>query len=241
MNWLRLQDWHAIVAIAAAVVALVLHLFHVIDQDAVLAITLVVLALLLFDNMRHGNAQERIEASLATLGEDVGRLRAESRPPDAILVGPRRLRAESERFARQATGEMLWFNVCLLMFRPQSLFDTLLRPAVENPSVRVIQFVLDESERERWRDDVLPKLEQCVGREKVREPEWRGLLEESVSFILCESSTSGAMEAHLSFWGEPFMARAQGRDIPRYIFHVQPHSELLPQLVDMERRYRLEG
>lgn len=237
---MRRQDWHAIVAIAAAVIALVLHLFHVIEQDAVLAITLVVLALLLFDNIRHGNAQERIEASLAGVTEDMTALRAASRPPDTILVGPRQLRDESERFARLASGEMLWFNVCLLMFRPQALFDTLLRPAVENPRVRSIQFVLDEGERERWRDDVLPKLAQCDGREKVREPLWRGLADESVSFILCESTASGAMEAHLSFWGEPFMARSQGRDLPRYIFHVQPHSELLPQLVDLERRYRLE-
>ena len=241
MNWVRWQDWHAIVAIAAAVVALVLHLFHVIDQDAVLAITLVVLALLLLDNIRHGNAQERIETSLAGVTEGVAQLRSASRPPDAILVGPRQLRDESERFARQASGEMVWFNVCLLMFRPQTLFDTLLRPAVENPAVRSIQFVLDDAERERWRDDVLPKLAQCVGREKVREPLWRHLVDESVSFILCESAASRAIEAHLSFWGEPFMARSQGRDIPRYIFHVQPHSELLPQLVDMERRYRLEA
>jgi hypothetical protein len=238
---MRRQDWHAIVAIAAAIVALVLHLFHVIDEDAVLAITLLVLALLLFDGIRHGNAQDRIEVSLAGVNDALTQLRAASRPPDAILVGPRQLRGESERFARQANGEMIWFNVCLLMFRPRQLFDTLLRPAVENPAVESIQFVLDESERERWRDDVLPKLATCTGREKVREPLWRRLVDESVSFILCESAASGAIEAHLSFWGEPFMSRSQGRDLPRYIFHVQAHSELLPQLVDMERRYRLEG
>jgi hypothetical protein len=28
---------------------------------------------------------------------------------------------------------MVWFNVCLLMFIPQVLFDDLLRPAIENP------------------------------------------------------------------------------------------------------------
>jgi hypothetical protein len=36
-----------------------------------------------------------------------------------------------------------WFHVCLSMFRPQPLFDTLLRPAVENPQVTSIQFILD--------------------------------------------------------------------------------------------------
>ena len=42
-----------------------------------------------------------------------------------------------------------------------------------------------------------------------------------------------------SFWGEPFMARATGRDVPRYIFHVQPHSELVSRLVELERSYRV--
>ena len=54
MGSLRQQDWHAIVAIFVAAAALVLHLFHVIDEEAVLAIILLVLALLLFDNIRQG-------------------------------------------------------------------------------------------------------------------------------------------------------------------------------------------
>ena len=41
---------------------------------------------------------------------------------------------------------MIWFNVCLLMFIPQSLFDTLLRPVIENPNVTSIQFILGEQE-----------------------------------------------------------------------------------------------
>ena len=65
---------------------------------------------------------------------------------------------------------MVWFNVCLMMFRPQELFDCLLKPAVENPLVTRIEFLLDEGERANWRDHVLPKLATCRGREKVVEP-----------------------------------------------------------------------
>ncbi|MFO0969607.1 MAG: hypothetical protein U0793_28950 [Gemmataceae bacterium] len=43
----------------------------------------------------------------------------------------------------------------------------------------------------------------------------------------------------LSFWGEPFMARAPGKDVPRYVFHVQGHSELVTRLSELERGYRL--
>ncbi len=240
MGILRQRDWHAIVAIAAAAAALVLHLFHIIEEDVVLAIILLVLALLLLDNVRDAIWREDMTSVTAATARDLARVREALVPADALLVGPRDLRHRSESFARAARGEMIWFNVCLLMFRPQSLFDTLLRPAIENPSVSGIRFVLDESERETWRVDVAPKVAVCNGAHKVFEPEWRAL-DEAVSFILCESSQSGKVEAHLSFWGEPFMSRASGRDVPRYIFHVQPHSELLAQLVDMERRYRFES
>jgi hypothetical protein len=63
------------------------------------------------------------------------------------------------------------------------------------------------------------------------------LKQEAVSFILADTD-AGATEAHLSFRGEPFMSRQPGFDIPRYVFHVQAHSDLVPQLIEMERRYR---
>jgi len=77
------------------------------------------------------------------------------------------------------------------------------------------------------------KVAECVGAEKVAEPIWCSL-PETMSFILAETA-EGETEAHLSFWGEPFMAHATGRDVPRYIFHVQSHSELIGRLVDLER------
>jgi hypothetical protein len=36
-----------------------------------------------------------------------------------------------------------------------------------------------------------------------------------------------------------FILADAGRDVPRYIFHVQPHSELIPHLVELERGYRM--
>jgi hypothetical protein len=35
------------------------------------------------------------------------------------------------------------------------------------------------------------------------------------------------------------MSRTTGRDIPRYILHIQGHSELIARLVELERSYRL--
>ena len=224
--------------IIAAVLALLLHLFHVADESVLLAVALVILALLLVRDLRRESEQESMGQDLKRASSGIAALESRLVPPDTILVGPRNLRAASETFARRARGDMLWFNVCLLMFRPQPLFDALLRPAIENAAVRTIQFVLDESERERWAEDVVPKLATCVGRDKVLEPRWVSL-DETVSFIMTATEPAGAVEAHLSFWGEPFMARSTSGNVPRYVFHVQPGSELLDRLSELERGYRL--
>jgi hypothetical protein len=234
----RRFEWDAIAGIIAAVAALVLHLFHVVQIDVLLTITLVLVAIILLRQLRHEEREERVETVTARTEQTIAALQRGLKPPDVLLVGPRHLRAASESFARQARGDMVWFNVCLLMFRPQDLFDCLLRPAVENPHVHRILFVLDEGERTNWRDHVVPKLAHCAGREKVAEPHWCPM-HESVSFILADRESDGQLEAQLSFWGEPFMARTTGRDVPRYIFHVHAHSELIAQLVELDRRYRM--
>jgi len=233
----RLYDWDAIAGILAAGSALILHFLHVIETDVLLTISLVVIALLLFRDLRREAQDELLTESVrhneATLTSILARLEE----PDVILVGPRSLRTASESFARNARGEMVWFNVCLLMFRPQALFDSLLAPALVNPKVSAVQFVLDESEQGAWEAEVLPKARATGHAEKLREPRWVSLKQEAVSFILADTD-AGTTEAHLSFWGEPFMSRQPGFDIPRYVFHVQPHSDLVAQLIEMERRYR---
>jgi hypothetical protein len=236
--WLRRYDWDAIAGIVAAAAALVLHLLHIVQSDTLLTLTLVLVALLLLRQLRHEEREERVEDIAGRTEGLIVKLHDVLKAPDVVLIGPRQLRTASEAFARQARGEMMWFNVCLMMFRPQELFDCLLRPAVENPHVTRIEFVLDEAERANWRDHVEPKLAACRGREKVVEPRWC-TLHESVSFVLGDRDADGQAEAQLSFWGEPFMARTTGRDVPRYIFHVHAHSELVPRLVELARTYRM--
>ncbi len=238
MRRLLSLDWDAIAGVVAAVVAIVMHFLHLIDEGVLLMITVVLLALLFLRGLRRERVSERMERSLEQTETAVTDIQRALKPPDAILIGPRQLLACSQRFAGRAQGDMAWFHVCLLMFKPQFLFDALLRPAVENPMVRSIQFVLDRSQEPLWESEVLPKLRACRGHEKVRRPGWTRI-EENVSFILAETAPGQKTEALLSFWGEPFMSRSAGRDIPRYIFHVQGHSELVARLVEVERRYRL--
>src|SRR5690606_41517741 len=97
------------------------------------------------------------------------------RLPEALLIGPRHLRAESRRFTETAHGEMVWFNVCFLMFQSQETFDLLLRPAIENPQVTSIRFISDAGEQDLWEQNMQDRIRQCRGREKVHEPQWRQL------------------------------------------------------------------
>jgi hypothetical protein len=238
MKRLRSIDWDAVAGVIAAVVALILHLLHVVDEDVLLAIVLVILALMLLQNIRREARDEQATATIGEIRETANKLLESATLSEVTLIGPGRLREESSRFARQAQGTMVWFNVCLLMFEPQSLFDALLRPAVENPRVSEIRFTLDSSERERWNSAVRPKLNECVGTGKVGEPVWTEI-DEAISFITAETGTSEAPEAHVSFWGEPFMARSRLADVPRYVLHIHSNSDLIPRLMDVERQYRL--
>lgn len=230
-------EWDAIAGIVAAVAAIVLHLLHVIDLEVLITIAVVLIALLFIRGLRQERAAEKAYAAIEENRTLLRSIQANLVPPDAILIGPGQLRAASEHFAAHATGEMVWFHVCLTMFRPQSLFDTLLRPAIENRQVTSIQFILDEGQKALWDSEVLPKVRECKGREKVKPPRWT-TIKESVSVIIAGMGSAGRAEGLLSFWGEPFMSHTTERDVPRYIFHVQEHSELIARLVELIRGYR---
>ena len=233
---IRTIEWEAVAGLFAAFLALILHFLHIIEEGVLIMITLVLLSLLFIRDLRRQQQSEEIATTVEQTEDRIRDIQTMLPAPTVELIGPGALRAESSRFGRNASGDMLWFHVCLLMFRPQDLFDALLRPAIENPDVQSIQFVLDEQERDNWEAHVKPKVMACDGRETVNEPIWRDI-DESVSFILTGQETGGS-EALLSFWGEPFMAHTTTRNVPRYIFRVYEGSELLSQFREMERSYR---
>lgn len=236
MNVKRLLglEWDAIAGIFAAVAAIVLHLLHVVDERVILPIVLALLGLLFINFMRHTRNNERTAEQVELTSQNVLKIQSALQLPDVVLIGPRTVRSANEQFVRHMSGDTIWFNVCLSMYKPQVLFDALLRPAVDNPLVSSIQFVLDGSQEALWQQAIEPKIAACAGRAKVREPSWCQL-SKTTSFILADSQLSGGTEALLSFWGEPFMAQSTERDLPRFIFHVQKNSELLPHLIELER------
>jgi hypothetical protein len=213
-------DWDAIRGVVTAVIASVLHQLHVVDEGVLLSVTLVILTLVLIRDLRRKDATSRRRRYWGGRKLRSSAPLAATNPPDAILIGPPRLREESQRFGQRAQGETSWFNVCLLMFVPQSLFDAPLRPAIENPNVTSIQFILDHRERQRWDPAVLPRVAECAG-------------------IARSGSRTGpsCTRTPRSSFRRP--DRAASRDIPRYIFQVQSQSEWIGRLAGMSRQYRV--
>lgn len=64
-HWLRRYDWDAVARVIAAAVALVLHLFHVIETEIILSITLVLVAIILLRNLRQEDRAERVSETTA--------------------------------------------------------------------------------------------------------------------------------------------------------------------------------
>ena len=233
-------NWDAVAGILAAVVAIVLDLLHIADMRIIMPIVLALMALLLINFMRHEQKNDRTAGQVEQLHGMMASVKASLSAPDVVLVGPRQLRTANEQFARSMRGDAILFNVCLSMYRSPALFDALLRPAIDNPQVISMRFVLNEGQKDLWRQAIQPQITACPAGGKVQEPHWCDL-NTNLSFILADTQPNGATEALLSFWGEPFMAQSTERNIPRYIFHIQADSALLPHLVELERHSRMRG
>lgn len=227
-------DWDAIAGIIAAMVAIIMHMLHLVEAEVLLMISVVLIALLFFRDLRRERMAERIGESLHQTELSVKEILTQLNAPDAVLVGPLSIRQTMEDFSRQARNKMLWFHVCPVMFRRQELFDTLLKPSIENPYVNSIQFVLDSSDRDLWQEEVEPKIKNCKGQNKVRDTIWTSI-SGGVSAIISDIDKDGKTECLLSFWGEPFMARTPSHNVPRYVFHIQSHSELVGRMLEVVR------
>jgi hypothetical protein len=239
-NRLLSYEWDAIAGILAAVVAIVLHFLHIIDENIILPVVLTLMALLFINFMRHTRNNDRTAEQVEHILKMVTMINSSLAAPDIVLIGPRQLRTSNEQFARNMRGEATLFNVCLSMYRTQALFDALLRPIIENPHVTSVQFVLDTSQQDMWQTDILPKLVTSNEASKVKEPRWCSL-NKNLSFILADTQPHGSTEALVSFWGEPFMSQSIDHNVPRYILHVQAHSELLTQLIEMDRNCHIHN
>lgn len=117
-------------------------------------------------------------------------------------------------------------------------------PAIESSRTSKVLFILDDSFRKVWDEEVAPKIDKCKNKDKVMPPIWRKI-EENFAFKMIDlSSVKVVKEAHLTFLEKPFMMKTATQDIPafypRYIFHVKSHSNLIQELKDIFLEYSLK-
>lgn len=212
MKQMLKYDWDVIAGVLAAVVALILHFLHMAAGEVVLAVILALLALSPLSDLRAESRSHRLAEEVERINGRLLEVQQALVPPDALLIGPQRLRQEFERFAHDFHGELTWYNACCLMFKRQEVFDATFRLAIDNPHVTSIQLICDEREKALWKTEVLSKVQRCAGANKVRVPLWRKV-PETISFIMAEVGAKVRTEVLLSFWGELFMARTIERSV----------------------------
>lgn len=89
-------EWDAVAGILAAVVAIILHFLHVVDEHVILPIVLALMALLFINFMRHTRNNELTAEQVERTGHILGDIQSALKVPDVILIGPRHLRSKNE-------------------------------------------------------------------------------------------------------------------------------------------------
>ena len=135
--------------------------------------------------------------------------------------------------------------MCMKMYSGKDLFDRVLKPIIDNENATEIRFIVDNSEKEIWANNVQPLIDECRNKGKVLPPIFADI-REPIAFQMIRTSTErDAREALLAIWGEPFMV-GHGKDSeshtvhhPRYVFHIKSQSEIIQRLKELFVRYKL--
>ena len=81
-------DWDAIAGILAAVLALVLHFLHIVEESVLLMITLGLMALLFLRDLRQESETEELTESITHTERTVEEIRSALDPAELELIGP---------------------------------------------------------------------------------------------------------------------------------------------------------
>jgi hypothetical protein len=88
-NRLLSYEWDAIAGILAAVIAIILHFLHIIDEHIILPVVLTLMALLFINFMRHTQNNEHTAEQVEHIHKMVTKINLSLAAPDIVLIGPR--------------------------------------------------------------------------------------------------------------------------------------------------------
>lgn len=225
--------------ITASLIGIVLHLLGVLSETYLISLILLLLCLHAIHEVGHGMKYEESYREIADIRKELRKSKAgiELISKDHFIQG--------EEFALRNRGVMWWFNTPMAVLRSQEAFDRLLRPAIENPKTKKIEFILRPWMKDFWEENVQPKIDKCKGKEKVVPPIWRDI-KENIGFKMIDlSDTEDLKEAHLTVWGEPFTMEHPIEIFPkiyhpRFILYLKSDCKMIPHLKELYIKYRAQ-
>lgn len=233
-------EWHRIALVIAAVVGIVLETLGVLSIQEIISLTLLIVAVFALESSAEGAKARKEHEALLGMIDDIRAIKVSVGSSDLKLVPSNQLVAFTSQFTAKNVGELWWFNICVDMFRSQTLFDAFMGDVLSNPKTTRIRIVLRNSEKILWQKFVTPKLENHAGREKLGEP----IFAEDLGNISFGLITNGdrSKEGLLSVWGEPFMMErtsTEGKEsrLPRYLISIERNSELIPRFIEIFREH----
>lgn len=231
-------DFHVIALVAAAGIGIILETLDLIHLDALLSLTLLIVAVAALHTSVEGAKVRDEHKELLQMVEDIAAIKLSITPTDLKLITPKKLISFTSDFTARNKGEIWWYNICVDMFQSQELFDIFIGNALANPKTTKMRIVLPPSEKILWDKYTKPKIEKCKGKDKIEEPNITDGLG-NISFGLIANSDN-SKEGLISVWGEPFMMKRsskEGNDVtlPRYLISVEKKSELILRLSELFR------
>ena len=229
-------DWEIIAGITTAVAVIVLKFLHLVHEETMLTLAVVLLAGLFLRELRK-------ESVIDTLMKDIGELQAGMKlltvhqaEQGSSLVTPAALYDAMCAFSRRAQGVCVFKHINPFMFKKDNHFDAFLKPMLESDAVSEVIFIIIENDKDNYDLYVREKVDACEGGTKVAEP----IVSENPDgngIISCNCGLSEEFEALITFFSEPFMVKYGENWVPKFALHVLPDSEVSKSVSDIVRRY----
>lgn len=227
-------EWDTLAGIAAAFVAMVLSIFGIVSDVTVRAILLLLAALILLHELRTDSRGAVHAEHLDCMRQDLRDLREKIGTTDLVVITPLALRREFCDFAAHLCGRVTWYNACCRMFHRREVFDGTLGQLLDNPEITALVLLCDEREREAWFGDVAARVQRHAGAEKLQTPLWADI-PTTVSFLMGEHREYKRPQALMAIMEEPFASHGNGLSVPRYLFRIQNHSDILMAMAEVAR------
>lgn len=229
-----------IALVAAAGIGIILETLDLLSLESLISLTLLIVAVSALHTSVEGAKVREEHKELMKIVDDISAIKLSITPTDLKLITPKRLISFTSEFTARNRGEIWWYNICVDMLRSQKLFDILIGNALANPKTTRIRIVIKSSEKILWDKFAKPKIEKCVGKEKIDEPNITDGLE-NISFGLI-TNNDNSKEGLLSVWGEPFMMKRgsnEGNEVvlPRYLISIETKSELILRFAEIFREH----